>query len=130
MKQILLFAILFFVISAAGVRAQSLEASQYFDNGIRSLEKSQPAMALAYFERSLNSAERSHASPHFRAKIHYNIGVSLYRLDRYDAAADHFGEAIDLYGGNYEKASYALGAANGKMKEGAPLNTQAQARPR
>jgi tetratricopeptide (TPR) repeat protein len=125
MKQLIFIAIL--VFGGIAVQAQSLETEQYFDRGIRSLERSQPQEALDNFSRSLISAERSHTSPTFRAKINYNIGVSLYRLGRFEEAADRYAEAITLSNGKYKKASYALSAARDKMQTAVPRITEARA---
>lgn len=132
MKQLILFAVLLFAGFAAGAQAQSLETAQYFDYGIRSMEKSQHEKALEYFNKSLRSAERSQTSPNFRAKIHYNIGVCLYRLDRFADAVGHYDKAITLSDSSYPKASYALSAAREKIKVTPQRNgaARAEARPR
>lgn len=52
----------------------------------------------------------------YRAKLHFNIGVCLYRLKQNEQATSEFEEAIKLAKGDYEKAFYALGMAQAELK--------------
>lgn len=130
MKHSFLIAILLLGGLAVTAQAQSLETAQYFEHGVRSLENAQPQRALEYFNNSLTSAERGHTSPQFRAKINYNIGVSLYRLNRFEEAADYYRKAISLSDGHYTKASNALKIVKEKIHRDAPSKTEARAHSR
>lgn len=66
----------------------------------RAIEKYRTAKILAESER-LNDA--------FFAKIHFNLGVCLYQLQRLNESVAEFTQAVKLSGGAYQKAFYALG---------------------
>jgi Flp pilus assembly protein TadD len=55
-------------------------------------------------------AENEYLSAGYRARVHYNIGVCYFRLNRFDPAIDNFKAAI-LLKADYTRAHYALGMA-------------------
>ncbi len=108
-----------FVILAAmvwSVSAQSIAARQAFEKGIVLAKSGKFETALGDFKKSRTLAETPETADNFRGKIHFNIGVCLYRLKLNEQAAAEFEEAIKLSRGDYEKAFYALGMTQAELK--------------
>lgn len=99
-----------------GTQAQSVEAARYFESGVKNIEMGQNAEAVMLFGKAKMAAERSQAGPEFRAMIHYNIGVALYRLGDRVAAEREYRRALRLKNGRYEKAVYALGVIRSERR--------------
>jgi Tfp pilus assembly protein PilF len=99
-----------------GAKGQSLEAARYFESGIKKIEVGQNADALLLLSKAKKVAERSQASPEFRAMIHYNIGVVFYRIGDASAAEHEYRTALRLKNGRYEKAVYALGVIRSERR--------------
>lgn len=116
MKRIFLSIFVILTASVLSVSAQSLGTRQTFEKGISLANEGKFETALADFKKSLTLAETEDAGSDFRAKIHFNIGVCLYRLKQNAKAVGEFEEAIKLTKGDYEKAFYALGMAQAELK--------------
>ncbi|MBC7898893.1 MAG: tetratricopeptide repeat protein [Saprospiraceae bacterium] len=99
---------------AMGVSAQSPAAERSFDDGMKSATSGEFEKALESYRSALMAG--GELSPRFTSKLHFNIGVCLYRLDRSAEAIPRFREAIRLRKGNYQKAAYALGMAEFERK--------------
>lgn len=97
MRVFLFILVLVFTISAQDNFA---EATRLASNG-------DYAKALENYK----AAQKDAKNPETAAKVHYNIGVCLYRLDRATEAVPELNEAINLKGGKYQRAWYALGMA-------------------
>lgn len=113
-----LFLSIFVILTASvfSTSAQSLATRQTFEKGISLANEEKFETALADFKKSLTLAEIEDADNNFRAKIHFNIGVCLYRLKQNEKATGELEEAIKLSRGDYEKAFYALGMAKAELK--------------
>jgi Flp pilus assembly protein TadD len=113
-----LFLSIFVILTALvfSAPAQSFTTQQTFEKGVSLANEGKFETALADFKKSLTLAEIDDAKDDFRAKIHFNIGVCLYRLKQNAKATSEFEEAIKLTKGDYEKAFYALGMANAELK--------------
>ena len=108
----------FFIIISAfafSVAAQT-PAHLSFEKGIKAAGGGKYEAALASFKTSLAFTPDDKISEEFRAKLHFNIGVCLYRLARSAEAVGELEKAIKLSGGVYEKAFYALGMAETTLK--------------
>jgi Flp pilus assembly protein TadD len=116
MKRIFLSIFVILTASAIGVSAQSFGTQQTFEKGISLANEGKFETALADFKKSLTLAEIDDANADYRAKIHFNIGVCLYRLKQSATAVSEFEEALKLAKGDYEKAFYALGMAHAELK--------------
>ncbi len=60
-------------------------------------------------------------------QVHFNLGAALYRMRRYDAAADAFGRAAEAAKGTPLEATSKLGQANCAFREAIdapPLESQ------
>src|SRR5258707_10781843 len=88
--------------------AQSRMTQMWYERGLAAAGKSEFAVALKDFETSQKLADADGVNGGFPAKVHFNIGVCLYRLDRSREAINELNTAIHLAGGSYEKAYYAL----------------------
>lgn len=109
MKRIMIAITMGMSLFVFGAQAQSVEAVRYFDAGIQKLEIGQNLDALLLLEKAKTASERSQSSPEFRAMIHYNLGVCLYRLGETAAAGREYRTALKLKNGRYGKAVHALG---------------------
>jgi tetratricopeptide (TPR) repeat protein len=116
MKRIFLSIFVILTVLSWSAAAQSLGARQTFEKGIGLANEQKFDAALIDFKKSLTLAESEDAAPDFRARIHFNIGVCLYRLRENQKAVGEFEEAIKLSKGDYEKAAYALGMAQAELK--------------
>ena len=103
----------FFALSAA---AQSLAAQAAFEKGRIEANGGKFETAFGNFKKALTFAATDETTDDFRAKIHFNIGVCHYRLNRHANAASEFEEALKLSKGEYEKAFYALGMAQAELQ--------------
>ena len=109
MKRMMIALLMGMALFVVGTQAQSVEAARYFDHGVEEMERGRNVDALKYFRTARKAADRSQVSPEFRAMIHYNTGVCLYRLGERAAAEREYRTALRLKNGRYEKAFYALG---------------------
>lgn len=111
--RLLLFVLLsFFVVNAAG---QSPAVTRLFRNGTAQANEGRFADALKSYKTALFAAENEYLSAEYLAKLHYNIGVCHFRLERFDLASDEFKKAI-LLKKEYTRAHYALGMAESRKK--------------
>ena len=99
--------LLFILVLVFSVSAQSnfTEATNFALNG-------QYEKALASYRAAQSNAKDAESS----ARVHYNIGVCLYRLDRPADAVPELQEALRLKGDRYRQAWYALGMAQVGLK--------------
>ncbi len=116
MKRIFLSIFVILTVFGLSVSAQSLGTRQTFEKGIGLANEGEFAAALVDFRKSQTLAESEETDADFRARIHFNIGVCLYRLKENDKAVGEFEGAIKLTRGDYEKAFYALGMAQAELK--------------
>jgi len=116
MKRIFLSIFVILTAMVLSVSAQSLATHQTFEKGIGLANAGKFETALDNFKKSLTLAEIEDRDANYRAKIHFNIGVCLYRLKQNEEAVSEFEEAIKLTKGDYEKSFYALGMAEAELK--------------
>lgn len=103
--RVLIFA---FILSITGsAAAQTPSWQTVFEAAGRSAQAGQYAEALEKYQDVLEFR----TAPGLTAKIHFNIGVCLYQLGRPESAVAHYRQAIEVSGGKYQKAFYALGMA-------------------
>jgi tetratricopeptide (TPR) repeat protein len=116
MKRLFLSIFVIFTFSVLSVAAQSFTTQQMFEKAVSMANEEKFETALPVFKDVLALAKIDDADAGFRAKVHFNIGVCLYRLKQSEKAVKEFEEAIKLAKGDYEKAFYALGMANAELK--------------
>lgn len=97
MRVILLILVFVFTISA----------QDHFADGMRFARNGNYEKALESYRLAEKEAKGTDAA----ARIHYNMGVCLYQLDRAGEAVPELTEAIRLKNNNYQRAWYALGMA-------------------
>jgi superkiller protein 3 len=90
----------------------SASAQDNFTDATRFAIDGQYEKALANYRAAQNETSGADSS----ARVHYNIGVCLYRLDRGAEAVPELKEAIRLKGDRYQQAWYALGMAQAGLK--------------
>lgn len=113
--RILVFLI--FTYAALAASGQSPQTRETFETAIIASQNGDRVKALAGFKVTLGRAEAERAKKAFLAKVHYNLGVSLYHLGNYSEAAASYEKAIRLANSKYERASYALGMARAELGE-------------
>ena len=116
MKRLFLSIFVILVGLVLSASAQSAATQQTFEKAVSLANEEKFAAALVDFKKSLALAETDDADANYRARIHFNIGVCLYRLKQNAQAVGEFEEAIKLVRGDYEKAFYALGMAQAELK--------------
>ena len=101
------------IISGSPVLGQSLHALRAFDEATKFANSGDFRMALKGYRaaRVLNEDE----SAEFTARIHYNLGVCLYRTNQLKPAVLEFNRAIKV-GGKPEKIYYALGMTESALE--------------
>lgn len=105
----------FLLILSINVAAQSPIVSKLFSDGTRLANEGQFSAALKSYKTALFAAENEYVGANYLARLHYNIGVCHFRLERFDQAADEFKHAIILQK-NYAAAHYALGMAQTRKR--------------
>jgi Tfp pilus assembly protein PilF len=98
------------LLFAASVSAQP-SLTRSFNDGTRLANLGEFERALSGYRAALDDAERVHRNYDYLARLHYNLGVCEYQLNRLERAVDEFQLAIKMKGGNYSRALYALGMA-------------------
>ena len=112
-RTIFVFFIIATIFSTA-VSAQNF-ASERFKKGVAAAQNGNFQAALADFKMSLDFLGAENSDDEFRARIHYNIGVCLYRLKEHEKAVGEFERAIRL-NPNHEKSFHSLGMAQMELK--------------
>lgn len=72
--------------------------------------------ALEIYKGILSNTENEGENENYVAKIHFNIGVCLYRLEQTKESISAFERAITTSRRKYQKAFYALGMAQTEAK--------------
>jgi Flp pilus assembly protein TadD len=109
------FALLVLIISSAvSVHTQTLSFKNSFDNGIILARGGHFETALTEFRTSLSLLEEK-ATRDGRGQIHFNMGVCLYHLKKYDGAINELNLAVG-YRPKYESAFYSLGMAEAELR--------------
>lgn len=106
-----ILALIFVLALSIGVSAQSYSVRRPFTEGTRLAKAGEFEKALASYLAASNAANKEHLDGNFLAKLHYNIGVCEYRLDRPEQAIKELERAVSLTNGAYPRAFYALGMA-------------------
>lgn len=115
MRTFLFIAALIFLPAFAN--AQSTEALQVFEKAVAESRRGDHIEALDGFKRTLAIIERDAASDAFAAKVHYNIGVTLYHLRMLSASAEHLEKALAYAKNRHARAFYVLGLARLEMND-------------
>ena len=111
--RVLFFIFLVFTFSAA---AQTPVIKKLFAEGTNAAQRGEFEKASEKFRRVLLSAETEKPNDEFLTKVHFNLGVCLYRLKKTEQAIGEFTEAIKLSRRTYKPAFYALGMAESDLK--------------
>ncbi len=108
------FTILFIVsMFAFNANSQTGFVQTAFERGITNAHAGQFEKALTDFEIVLVNQQISNkTSAAFLAKINYNIGVCLFRLNRSTDAVSYLTKSIQLSKNNYRNAFYVLAMAH------------------
>ena len=102
-----------FVIS---VSAQTPSAKNFFDVGTKKAGTLQYVEALENYRNALRFAQIEKPNDNFLVRIHFNIGVCLFKLKQTEKAVEEFSKSAVLSGEKYQKAFYALGMAEAELK--------------
>jgi tetratricopeptide (TPR) repeat protein len=101
--RILSFVFLF--ILAVNISAQTTDP---FTQGTKQFSAGRFDEALKTYKAALGTAERKYVGKEYLARLHYNIGLCYFHLDRFEAATNEFKSAI-LLKADYVRAHNALG---------------------
>ncbi len=111
--RILFFILVVFAFSAT---AQTPFVKQIYERATAAAQAKQFDAAIADYRKILLLAEAERQNDDFLARIHFNIGTCFYHRRQTGEAATEFTEAIKLSRRTYQKAFYALGMAEGALK--------------
>ena len=111
--RILSFVFLF--IFAVNISAQSTKVGDLFTQGNQQINSRRFDEALTTYRNALVTAEKRYAGKEYLARLHYNIGVCYFHLDRFDAAANEFKSAV-LLKTDYSQAYFALDKARARVR--------------
>ena len=112
--RILSFVFLF--IFAVNISAQSTKVDDLFTQGSGQINSGRFDEALTTYKTALAAAEKKYAGKEYLARLHYNIGVCYFHLDRFEAAANEFKSAV-LLKTDYSQAYSALDKARARARD-------------
>jgi tetratricopeptide (TPR) repeat protein len=118
--RILSFVFLF--IFAVNISAQSSKVDELFTQGTKQVNAGRFDDALATYKTALATAEKRYAGKVYLARLHYNIGVCYFHLDRFEAAANEFKSAV-LLKTDYARAHDALTMVDARRSTGKETKT-------
>ena len=104
-------SIIFVLALSIGVSAQSNAVKKPLTEGTRLAKAGEFEKALTSYLAASEAANNERLDSDLLAKLHYNIGVCEYRLDRPEEAIKDLEQAVRLRNSDYAQASYALGMA-------------------
>lgn len=99
------------LILGTAINGQTPQTRLAFNNAMVAVKSGNYIDGLTGFRKALMHAEFSETSDDFLSKVHFNIGVCLYQLDRAGESIPEYHKAIHLSGNKYERAYYSLGMA-------------------
>jgi len=101
---------------AFSVSAQTTLTVRAFEKGTQAAQAKEYKTAIEKYRQAILLSDAEETGDDFLARIHFNIGVCLFKLKQTTEAAEEFTEAIKLSKRNYQKAFYALGMAQSELK--------------
>ena len=107
---------IFLLILSINAAAQSPAVSKLFSDGTRQANAGRFGDALESYKRARLASDREHLDARFLARLHYNIGVCYFHLERFDRAVNEFKAAV-LLKTDYTQAYYALGMAKMRKRD-------------
>lgn len=107
---------LVFVFSFSALAQETPFVNQTVEAGNDLARERRYEQAIEKYRTATTFAENERLSDDFLAKIHFNVGVCLYHLQRTGEAVVEYQEAIRLSRREYERAFYALGMAQKDLK--------------
>ena len=111
-----ILSIIFSVVLAMSVSAQTPSVKMAFDEGTQKAQTGNYENAIEDYQKAVLLSQNGKTDDAFLARIHFNLGVCLFHLQRNAEAIEELTEAIKVSQGKYQKAFYALGMAHGAMK--------------
>ena len=111
-----IFSFVFLLVFGLNVAAQSPTVKNLFAEGTRYANAGRFDDALRNFEPALFMAENEYLGDGYRARLHYNLGVCHFRMDRFQLAVDQLKSAL-LLKPDYTRAHYARGMAELRKRE-------------
>jgi Flp pilus assembly protein TadD len=111
--RVLFFILAVFILTTT---AQTTVLQKTFDDGIRMARNGDFEKATEIFQRVLVAAKVEKTTDDFAARVHFNLGVCLFRTNASKLAVVEFSEAVKLSRQTYAKAFYALGMAEAQLK--------------
>ena len=114
----------FLLVFAFNVTAQTATTDRLFADGSSYANAGDFDAALKTYKAALAAAEKKYAGKESLARLHYNIGLCYFQLNRFDEAANEFKTAM-LLKTDYSQAYVALNAAKARARSGIDLKTTA-----
>lgn len=111
-----ILSIIFSIIFVMSVSAQTLLVKQTFDEGTQKAQVGNYENAIKDYQKALLLSQKEKLEDDFLARIHFNLGVCFYHLQRNDKAVEELTEAIRINRGKNQKAFYVIGMSHFAMK--------------
>ena len=97
--RILSFVFLF--IFAVNISAQTMKVDDLFTLGTKQINAGRFDDALTTYKTALATAENKYAGKEYLARLHYNIGLCYFHLDRFDARRHQTAHKFSLHVGRH-----------------------------
>lgn len=114
--RLLFFVSVVILTFAFSVSAQTPLTNRAFEKGARAARGAEFELAIENYRRAILFSETEKTSDDMLARIHFDIGVCLFKLKRTGEAAEEFTEAIRFSRRTYQRAFYALGMAQSELE--------------
>lgn len=111
-----ILSVILSIILTMSVSAQTPSVKQNFDEGTQKAQAGDYENAIGNYEKALLLSEIEKSEDDILARLHFNLGVCFFHLQRNDKAVEELTEAIRISRGKYQKAFYVIGMANYAMK--------------
>ncbi len=110
-----ILSIIFSIVLTMSVSAQTPLFKQEFDEGTKKGQTENYENAIENYKKALILSQLEQSENDFGARIHFNLGVCFFHLQRNDEAFKELTEAIKFSQGKYQKAFYVIGMVQGKL---------------
>ena len=102
-----ILSFVFLFVFTVNISAQLTTVDDRFAQGAKQISAGKFEDALTTYRSALAAAEKQYAGKEYLARLHYNVGVCYFHLDRFDAATNEFKSAV-LLKPDYSQAFVAL----------------------
>ena len=96
-----ILSIIFSIVLAMSVSAQTPTVRQLFDEGTQKAQTGNYENAVEDYQKVILLLPNAKTDTNFLARVHFNVGVCFYHLQRNAESVEELTEAIKLAQGKY-----------------------------